>query len=167
MKERLFIAIPAEIDKFEAIKNSFEHLVTGKYSLEEQLHLTVVFIGDLLNEEEIIERLQDVDLGFEVSAIVGLGYFNQSRVLVGLCQNDSIRVLRERICNALGFECSDEYHLHVTLMRVKKIIDIERFNTAVAESTAQIGTLQKRLILYRSSLTPQGAQYIPLKEFEI
>lgn len=166
MKERLFIAIPVKIKGFEALKNLFDPLVSGKYSREEQLHLTVVFLGDVLGEKEIIDRLSTIDLGFEVSSIEGLGYFNQSRVLVGLCQNDSIKALRRRIFKALELGSGDDdYRLHVTLMRVKKVLDSEQFEKMINKSENQIGVLERRLILYRSHLDPDGARYIPLKEF--
>lgn len=167
MKDRLFIAIPAKIEKFQSLKRELEHLVEGKYSLEEQLHLTVVFLGDQFSEEMISANLESVDLTFERSPIMGMGYFNQSKVLVGLCQNDSIKALRERICQALKAECRGDYHLHVTLMRVKKILDIEKFQKLTDDVENPIGSLESKLILYRSHLSSEGALYVPLREFDI
>lgn len=165
MKDRLFIAIPAKIDNFQILQKEFNTIIEGKYSLEEQLHLTVVFLGDLFSEDEIVKKLQSVDFSFTVSSVKGIGYFDQSKVLVGLCENDSIEALRIRLCHALNMECNNHYHLHVTLMRVKKNLDPIQFQQVMNRFEKEIGSLEPRLILYRSHLTPNGARYIPLKEF--
>jgi len=165
MKDRLFIAIPAKIDNFQLLQQEFNTIIEGKFSLEEQLHLTVVFLGDLFREDEVVEKLQSVDLSFTVSRLKGIGYFDESKVLVGLCQNDSIESLRMRLCRALNVECRSNYRLHVTVMRVKKFLDSVGFQHAIEKFEKEIGSLEPRLILYRSRLSPDGAHYTPLKEF--
>lgn len=167
MKDRLFIAIPAKIGIFRSLQKSLMGVVEGKYSIEEQLHLTVVFLGNLWSEEEIMTKLRSVDLTFDLSDIEGIGYFDQSRVLVGLCQNESIEALRSRLCQALDMNCRKDYRLHVTLMRVRKILDRERFQNVMDDGDVPIGVLEPRLVLYRSHLSPEGARYIPLKEFAL
>lgn len=167
MKERLFIAIPAQIDDFKALQKDFETVLEGRFLKEEYLHLTVVFLGDVLSAENIIEKMESVNVTFDLSPIRNLGYFDRSKVLVGLCENDSIKALRKRICDAFNIQCNGEYRLHVTLMRVKKIIDSENFENILNHNVQVIGTLQPRLILYRSHLSSEGTHYTIVKEFQL
>jgi 2'-5' RNA ligase len=57
---------------------------------------------------------------------------------------------------------------HVTLMRVKSIIDPEGFFERLRiPSAPAIGIMEPRIVLYQSFLLPEGAKYETLHEWHV
>jgi RNA 2',3'-cyclic 3'-phosphodiesterase len=145
----------------------------------ENLHVTVVFLGEL--PEPVVE---DLDLalgklrapGFEV-AIAGLGMFGGSKprtVYAGVADNPALHHLHGKVrAAAERAGCAPEarrYVPHVTLARLSgRPVDRQRLERAVA---ARAGYAAPRFVagdfrLYRSRLGAGGAAYEELARYRL
>ncbi|MDY0195594.1 MAG: 2'-5' RNA ligase family protein, partial [Sulfurovaceae bacterium] len=74
---RLFIASPIILDDYASIKEDFKGIIEGKWTQEDHLHLTWVFLGEVKEIEPIIDKLSNITpMECEVS-IAELGYFGR------------------------------------------------------------------------------------------
>lgn len=165
MHERLFIAIPVHLENYADIIEAFSPLIQGRWRETTTLHVTLAFLGNRFRSEEIIRSLKHIDWSFEPSVLDRFDYFSGSRVFVALTSNPSLQKLRVSLETALGLE---HQHLnpHVTLMRVKTITALESFQSRLSlSSPAPLGYLKPKIILYRSTLSSQGAYYESLFEW--
>jgi len=145
------------------------------------IHLTLRFLGEV--DES---RLPLVTEALEEAASVcppldlvssGLGAFpsmKRPRVLyLGLKESDGLAALKKSIDEALakrGFPEDDKpFRAHLTICRV-------RSPEATATLSARVNTLKMekkvaftvdRFVLYKSTLTPEGAVYTRIKDFHL
>ena len=63
---RLFIASPIILDDYTSIKEDFKDIIEAKWVEEENLHLTWVFLGDVKNENPVIEKLKSYREKFRI-----------------------------------------------------------------------------------------------------
>jgi RNA 2',3'-cyclic 3'-phosphodiesterase len=149
------------------------------------IHLTLYFLGDVLTEHlspirealtVVTRNLQPFDFGVE-----GLGAFpspHRARVVwVGIQDPSSwLALLHEAVVEAmahLGFERETrKFSPHLTLGRIKRGTGAQELRElgAVIEAS-QVGVLGtatlEELILYQSTLKPDGAEYSPLAHFRL
>ncbi|MCJ7765744.1 MAG: hypothetical protein MUP09_07370, partial [Thiovulaceae bacterium] len=81
MKKRLFLALPAILDNYDAIKRDFAETVDGRWIPPENLHLTLSFFGVTDDPQALVERLSSMRLDVTPSTIRGLGCFVKKRIL--------------------------------------------------------------------------------------
>lgn len=164
---RLFLAVPVRLYTYEAIRTTFSPFLEGKWRGEEHLHVTIAFLAHRFEPEAVMEKLSGFDFSFEPSELRGFDYFPNSRVLVALTDNPTLQSLYERLAPLLGLEPLP-LRPHVTLMRVKKILDPLRF-TELLETPPfpPLGRLESALTLYQSTLHPQGARYEVVQEWPL
>lgn len=164
---RLFLAVPVRLNDFEKIRHDFSPLLEGRWRDEEHLHVTVAFLGERFNADELIEKLSPFQFTFAVSELTRFEYFANSRVFVATTHNPALQHLYEQLETLLGLE-HIVLHPHVTLMRVKNIVDPSAFfNRLEGLSEKAIGILEPKIALYQSRLYPTGARYEILKEWSI
>ncbi len=151
----------------------------------EAIHLTLFFIGDVLEEriEPIREALAVVARNvppFEFG-VGGVGAFpktSRPRVLwVGVQDSDERLALLYRAINEamenVGFQPEDRpFNPHLTLGRVSRRADRDdraQISRAVEETdVGDLGTIRAgELILFRSDLKPTGAEYTRLFTFPL
>lgn len=174
---RLFIAVPIP----EGMKKSLAVLQTSwkvrthgvRWVRPEGLHITLKFLGNVPEEriQAVKEAMSKALLGFtpfEVR-VKGVGAFpslRNPRVLwVGV--EDEGRKLKEifkaleKALERLGFPREDRpFSPHLTLGRVKEKGDFGFLNES---SDLDFGPLLvKEVILFKSDLKPEGAEYTPL-----
>lgn len=165
MSERLFIAIPVTLENHPEIIEAFSPLLQGRWRETTTLHVTLAFLGERFTPEEIIQKTAGIDWTFEPSVPEHYDYFSKSRVFVVLTRNPSLQKLRETLESALELQ-HQSLNPHVTLMRVKKIAELESFQTQMdTPSVYPKGILENRVVLYRSILSNTGAYYEPLFEW--
>jgi 2'-5' RNA ligase len=157
---RLFIGSRAEIENYCILRESFADLMEAKWSAEENIHLTWIFLGNLPSEEGVIEKLKSITALREPVPLYGMDTFGKPpRVL--FAQSPAKRALVEKIAefeNA-GFRI-DRFRAHVTVARIKKIlVPLVEFKKSVERFGNQKGRILPEIYLYRSILTPQGPEY--------
>ncbi|NPA35959.1 MAG: RNA 2',3'-cyclic phosphodiesterase [Chlorobi bacterium] len=147
----------------------------------ENWHITSHFIGNAGdNEIEILkEILFEASSGtgpFSVT-VKGIGFFPSARrpkvMWSGVSPVNVLSKLHYRTGALLrreGFETDNRpYNPHITIARIKHCEHPEKTeNTESTYRKAVLGYLNiDRIILYESILFPDGAKYIPLKEYSL
>ncbi len=164
---RLFIAIPVRLYDYQQIQHDFGPFLKGRWRDEETLHVTVAFLGTQFDAQKTIAALETIDRSFELTELTSWDYFAQSRVFVATTRNQTLQNLYDRLAPPLNLE-SSLLAPHVTLMRVKGFNNAEGFYRRLETPPIQpLGWLEPKIILYESLLSPQGARYRPLKEWQL
>lgn len=164
---RLFLAVPVRLYDYPQIRHEFDPLLQGRWRDEETLHITVAFLGKRFAADALIAVLDSFEWAFEPSELEGWDYFSRSRVFVATTQNPTLQNLYDHLSPLLGLE-SALLKPHATLMRVKALNDAEAFYLRINTPPPEpLGVLEPKVILYRSILYPEGAQYHPLKEWPL
>jgi 2'-5' RNA ligase len=90
---RLFIAIQFEEKILDAITDFQDDLkaqgVTGNYTLRENLHITLAFIGEYGNPDDILDAMEQVELFPVEIKLEGVGRFG-NLFWVGLSENPEL-----------------------------------------------------------------------------
>lgn len=159
--DRLFLAVPAFLEDYESLQKQFEGIVEGRWTPEQNLHATILFLGKRFRRSELMERLGEFPIALEPSTLGPIEYWSRSHVLVATLSNDTLFSLSTALAQAFGIETS-EPHLHVTLMRVRRRVDPERLSRLLEEGICARGRLSAEVILYNSFLFPEGAKYEPI-----
>lgn len=162
---RLFLAVPVRLYDYEKIRSYFSPLLEGRWRDEKHLHITIAFLGERFNADELIEKLSHFQFTFTVSELTRFDYFANSRVFVTTTYNPTLQHLYDQLASLLGLE-HVVLNPHVTLMRVKNIVEPSAFfNRLEGSSQTPIGILEPKIALYQSHLYPTGAQYEILKKW--
>jgi 2'-5' RNA ligase len=162
---RLFLAIPALMDAYETLQEDLDPLLRGRWVPPDRLHLTLLFLGERFDAEWIIERLDRETLSLTPPQLRGLGCFKRNKILFARTGNASLQRLYDTLCRVIE-QPSRPLEPHVTLMRMKRIMEWQTFRTRLQEyETQPLGHLEPKLILYQSRLLPEGAHYTVLKEW--
>ena len=172
---RLFVAVRPP----ERIRDQLLDLMQGvpdlRWQGDDQLHLTLRFIGEVERPvaEDIAAELERIH--FEKFSLVlkGIGRFDQRRggaLWAGVAPKDQLKALAqkiERACQAAGIPPERRaYHPHITLAR------LPRSAGPIGDWLARNGRLRAGpwevtgFTLYESTLSPAGAAYDPLVEYE-
>ena len=175
MYKRQAIEIPQQIrTKINSLQNKLKkEFHNVKWVEEKNLHLTLKFLGEIDEIEPIVRTIKKIlaqIAGFEAS-LAGLGGFpqnNRARVIwIGVNMGETILAKlmedldRELVACGIPAESRKKVP-HLTIGRVRrgfiKLPDYEfesdRFPV-------------KELVLFKSTLTPQGPIYEPLKKFSL
>ncbi|MGC9397970.1 MAG: RNA 2',3'-cyclic phosphodiesterase [Anaerolineae bacterium] len=188
---RAFVALPLSEDTHRQLDRVQRRLQRDcppgavKWVSPEKIHLTLFFLGDVL-----VERIDALREALTVVArnaapiktdIGGLGVFpnpNRARVLwVGVGDPaEHLALLHLAVNEALaqlGYEPDRRpFHPHLTLGRVRRRTsraDVRHIGELVTRT--EIGTLGREtfdeVVLFRSDLTPTGAEYMRLATFRL
>ncbi len=102
---RLFIAIQFEEKILDAITDFQDDLkaqgVTGNYTLRENLHLTLAFIGEYGNSDDILDAMEQVELSPVEIRLEGVGRFG-NLFWVGLSENPELAGYVKRLRRKLS-----------------------------------------------------------------
>ena len=121
---RLFVGIEPD----EILKDALGHMqrdmidngLAGIPASAENLHLTLAFIGEYGNPDEVMDALEEVEFEpFEIQ-LKGIGSFHDL-YWAGLEENEELDHLAKRICRVLAaydipFD-RKSFHPHITLLR--------------------------------------------------
>ena len=121
---RLFIAIRLSKEMLGALKGFQRKLkemgVDGNYSLEENLHVTLAFIGEYSKPEDVLDAMEEVSLKpFDIQ-LSGVGCF-RDLYWAGLKENRQLegyvrRLRRSLSHNGIPFD-NKRFKAHITLIR--------------------------------------------------
>ncbi|MBI1968452.1 RNA 2',3'-cyclic phosphodiesterase [Candidatus Woesearchaeota archaeon] len=181
MKKRLFVGVPLSLEVRQKIAEQLLqplqqsgadlHLATA-----EQLHFTLKFLGNV--DESQIERVKEILRKVAASRqpflvqVQHVGVFpspEHMRVIWVGVENGDLLVLMTELDQQLGFirKNEQEEKPHVTLARVKSKKNKEQLQRFVAEfQNASFGEMPvTELVLYESTVTPEGARYGVMESF--
>lgn len=150
-------------------------LLNAKWVKMEQMHFTLTFLGEVSPDfiEKTKAQLEPITRKFFpfTCIIEGIGAFpspTRARVIwAGLKQGDKeIKQLQREVVKALiqvGYVPEKRpFTPHLTLARLREPRDVGFVNSITFKSSPFTVT---RLILFRSVLKPEGAEYTIIKEF--
>jgi 2'-5' RNA ligase len=173
---RLFVAIRPP----EAIREQLLDLMEGvpdlRWQQDEQLHLTLRFIGEVERPaaEDVAVALWQIRFDRFSIALNGVGKFEKHRhgaLWAGVTPRDPLKALNakvERACQSAGLEPERRaYHPHITLARWKgRAAGTDAFlerHGGLASEPWQVG----ELILYESRLGHEGAHYEAVERYSL
>jgi 2'-5' RNA ligase len=163
---RLFLAVPAKLTDYETFQKDFSDMLKGKWTKPENLHATLYFFGDMFEPDELIEKLSAIPMPVESSPLLGAELFNHNRILSASSENPSLDALYDTLVESLDLPSKRAYVTHITLMRIKKILDYPTLQERIdAYRDRVIGTISGPVELLLSHTYPEGAEYELLKRF--
>jgi len=178
---RAFIAIdlPAELkDKIASFQAELKKadVFKGKFVEKENLHLALKFIGEISDKDmakisKSLEGLSKKHKGFVLS-LKGIGAFPSKdyiRVIwIGVDKGGSeAKALHDDINKALKSKESREFVGHLTLARVKAVLDKKKLTEFLDENKEFGSFAVKSIKLMKSELTKQGPKYETIKVFAL
>ncbi len=172
--KRLFVAVDLPEELKKDIYGFARQLEQDGIKLveEKNLHITIRFIGEVPDETvpEIVSRLEKIKFQEFECKIKGVGVFpNPSYirvVWVGL-ESGQLAQLANSVLAALkgiGKEEERGFSAHLTIARVKKKADLQKFlekNREREFGKFKVGSF----VLFESRLTPNGPAYAKLRTF--
>ncbi len=181
---RAFLAIDVDEDlkakMYKVIKEFKKIDANIKYVDLENLHLTLKFFGDIDTEglDVLSSKIEGVASKFDkfTVKIKGCGAFpNSNRIKViwiGIEDDELVRQLHDELDKefvALGFDKDKKFSSHLTIGRMKSGKGKNEVKSTIEEfSEIEIGEMNvDRIILKKSTLTPQGPIYEDLEIFEL
>ena len=181
---RAFLAIDVDEDlkaKMYKIIKEFKQIDANiKYVDLENLHLTLKFFGDIDVEgiDLLSSKIESVVSGFDKFPIKikGCGAFpNTNRIKViwlGIDDDAIVKRLHDELDKEfvkLGFDKDKRFSSHLTIGRMKTAKGKDKVKSTIEEfSEVEIGEMTvDKIILKKSTLTPQGPIYEDLEIFEL
>lgn len=166
MMNRLFLALPAMLDDYDALQKDFSGVISGRWIPSDNLHMTLSFFGKRFEKEILIESLEDFKIEIKPSEIRGLGYFKKSRILYATVENPDLEAVYRSVNMFFDMPVKENFLPHVTLMRIKKVVDAKVFYHQLhAYREHYLGSLGSKAELMQSELHPDGARYALIKRF--
>lgn len=173
---RLFVAIrPPEAIR-EALLDLMEGVPDLRWQQDEQLHLTLRFVGEVERPvaEDLAAELERIRFDRFEMALDGVGKFEKHRhgaLWAGVAPRDQLKALNakvERACQSAGLEPERRaYHPHITLARWKgRPPGLDRFLEQHAALSSPSWEASE-FILYESRLGHDGAHYEPVEVFAL
>ena len=162
---RLFIALTFEdpfIEQIVSLQNSLRNAgATGNYTKRENLHMTLAFIGEYGNPDEILDVMEEVPLKPMTIRLQGLQHFRDmyfARISDNPRLEGYVRKLRRALAeNDFPFD-RKKFSPHITLIRRVSYLNgvpaIEDIPSAVTNAT--------RVSLMRSERGKNGMIYTPI-----
>lgn len=165
-RDRLFLAVPAILFDYAKLQSDFSGLVEGRWTVVDNLHLTLCFFGDRFGRRELLNRLEPLIQSIDPVEIRGVGFFKHNRILHAKAESSSLEKMHFRIAREFGLPVKRGFAGHITLMRVKKIHDMEMFRQEIHNYNSRVvGRLDPWLELMQSRLYSDGARYELVKRF--
>lgn len=180
---RLFLSVnlPADVRKELArFQRKLVDLIKGNLVPEEQMHITMKFLGNVTDEQ--VEQLKTI-CADAISApsftaeVKGIGVFPSDdyiRVLwvgvgAGASSLASIRAALDARLDPLGFGDDKDFHAHITLARVKKVIHRDALRQLIKNNKeTDFGKFRvEKVNLMQSELSREGAKHIKLCDFAL
>lgn len=173
---RLFVAIRPPEHIRERLLDLMDGVPDLRWQQEEQLHLTLRFIGEVERPvaEDVAAALELVRFDRFQLTLDGVGMFEKPRhgaLWAGVTPKEQLKALNakvERACQAAGLAPERRaYHPHITLARWKgRAPRLERFlerNGGLSSEHWEIG----EFTLYESRLGQGGAHYEAVAEYAL
>lgn len=165
---RLFIAINFEdeiIDSLKGIQRDLKKCgLKGRFTKEENLHLTLAFIGEYGNPDDVLDAMEEVDFSEFDIEMDGFGNFGDI-YWVGLKENDYLKTMVKRLRRSLSdnnipFD-RKKFSPHITLVRKGEFIHDKK---AFPQHFPKMKMRVKSISLIKSEQGKNGMNYTVLGE---
>ena len=165
---RLFIAIRFDSEITTALKQLQASLkdcgLKGRYSSEENLHLTLAFIGEYGNPEKVVDAMKAVEFEEFPVEFFGFGHFGIYH-WVGIEENPYLMSYVKRLRsslreNGIPFD-SKKFKPHITLARRGRFMDGK---VRYPDKIPEIKTTVRSVALIKSEQGKDGSIYTVLGE---
>ncbi len=181
---RAFLAIDVDENlkakMYKVIKQFRQIDADIKYVDLENLHLTLKFFGDIDTEGIALlsSKIAGVVSNFDnfTVKIKGCGAFPNTKrikvIWIGIDEDEIIKKLHDELDNEfvkLGFDKDKKFSSHLTIGRMRNAKGKEKVKSTIEElREVEIGEMTvDKIILKKSTLTPQGPIYEDLEIFEL
>jgi len=171
---RLFVSIDLPGGVQEKLYSWLPDLPDLRYQKKEQLHLTLLFIGESDEDQVclITERLRSVQFEPFDMVIEGVGAFsgrkNPRVIWAGVKKNDELMRLQKQISEKLfGFVDGGANHLfkpHITLARATRHFRFKK-SDKLFEKSESVSLIVASVSLKRSILSQKGSTHTVLETF--
>lgn len=179
-KQRCFIALdlPKEmISELKRIQDELrkQNLFIGKFTEENNMHLTLKFLGSIPNDAvtKVKERLKGIKLNSFEADIDELGIFSEDfiRIVWVKLNGKEVFELQKQIDGKLAdfFPKEERFMSHITIARVKSIKDEDKQKLFGALKKIKLNIKGKIISfsLIRSVLMPAGPVYETIEKYEL
>ena len=157
---RLFLALKVHLDNYKTIKSDFANTLTGKWTPEENLHITICYFGNTCSVEELLSRLPLFIKSIPPLKLESLDYFMHNKILYAKTTSKELQQIHVNICRLFNIKQIKSFIPHATLMRVKKINDVKKFQQLMSTYKEKyLGSVDTSFQLMQSHLYPDGAKY--------
>ena len=173
---RLFVALRPPEPVLDALLDAMGGIDGARWQDDEQLHCTLAFLGAVENAEvePLIAALEEIESTPFAAEAAGVGHFERrglpAAVWAGVPLSEPLAQLQRRVvraCRRAGLSPEKRhYRPHITLAR------LPRSAGPIGDWLARNGRLRAGpwevtgFTLYESTLSPAGAAYDPLVEYE-
>lgn len=183
---RTFIAIELDKDLKKILFNYIQDLESARAKIRwvkpEGMHLTLKFLGEINHSQadQVVNELEKITSHYAPFPLdlIGTGTFPPNSrhpkvIWIGLRKDPSLLALATEIEDKmahLGFSREKrEFTPHLTLGRVKSQAGINALLSRLEQKkNYHFGQMKvKKITFFRSTLKPTGAEYTPLKEFNL
>lgn len=178
---RSFVGLPVPEPLLPALLAAQAQVPQGREVPEDNLHLTLAFLGDVdpASLEELDLALEGRRLPVAEVALAGLATFGDPRPKVLAAEvvlSPSLKALRRLIAAAVraaGLAMpAERFRPHITLRRFGRGLDLRAqtgLHAALGQTVlrASAPCLAAELVLYRSDLGPGGARYTDLARYAL
>ena len=177
---RLFVALRPPLAIRDSLGDAMDHVPGARWQDDEQLHLTLRFIGEVDRHqgEDVAAALAALHANVPTVALAGVGRFahrgRTEALWAAVAPHDALAHLHRKVdqaCVRAGLAPERRAYLpHITLARLPRSlgaeIEVERWLAAQAGLGSAPFALPY-LILYESILTRSGAAYEPVARWPL
>ncbi len=161
--KRLFIASPVHLYNYDALKRDFNGVIEGKWVEEENLHMTWVFLGDVITLEAVINKLHNITSLDNDIGVAELGFFGHPpRIHFMKAENEMILYSKVKELEVAGFNIY-RFKPHITIC-----YDLEKSLGITITEENKTKTIEKILnsleITYPKALKIVSQSYDDLEE---
>ncbi len=172
--KRLFVSIdiPENLkNDILKIQKELKHF-QGKLTELENLHLTLKFLGetDNLNEINVINRLSKINFNSFITNLKNIGVFSEKEIKIVWIHLANCDELQKRVDEALEplYPPEKRFMSHLTIARVKRVFNKELFlNELNKIEIPDLSFEVNNFRLKESKLTPNGPLYKTVKQFNL
>lgn len=166
---RLFITTFAKVYNYKELQNDINNCFEGKWTSTQNLHLTFKFLGEIQNPKEIITALKNLkypkNLKIEFDELKL--FEGRKKVLYMTTTSKEILDIEKEISKRFSYLNiqSKEFIPHLTLLRIKKIINPNYQQVLKNYENKPLGSTDLKVVLIKSTVTKDGPIYELLEEF--
>ena len=174
---RAFVGLPIPEPLSSALVGAQARLPVPRPVPEDDLHLTLAFLDDqpLLALQAFAEGLSARRLPSCAIRPTGIGPFGDPpRLIAAEVERDAALDALHDACRAAAREAGIDlprrrFRPHVTLTRLRRSdpLDVSRLAVALSAPTALPEVAAERVVLWSSTLTPDGPRYEALEEWPL
>ena len=166
---RLFLGIQAVIPAYDDLVNELSPFFEGKWVEPENLHLTLLFLGEVADEKPIIAALKGLTIPKVPIVFQALDLFRGQILVINAYPQDPIRHIHDELKSRLSFLTIEDdklFHPHVTIARIKQVKSRKIFAmTKLTRETVYAQVDNWKVCLIQSDLSGDAPVYRVIKSF--